>query len=407
MNLAERMALLRNVRGQTEEQFAAETQTAPSLSLGQRLQRLSSRTASPQRKVDDETVARLLRGEVIAHGLIQIDNTVPLLHRHGKVLLAELREAPVSLVGLPKNVALEGLLFFDTETTGLAGGTGTVAILIGLARIESETIRIRQYLLTGFAGESAMLAATRDWVDEAAHLVSFNGKSFDAPLLAARYRLARSRDPLVDKDHLDLLHATRRAFGGAWEDCRLQTAERRLFGLYRDDDMPGGMIPQVWGEFLRGGSAEPLKAIARHNLLDVLSLSALLSIVATTYAQPGHEHANALSISRALKRSGDDALSLAHLTQSYRKLDERAQLELANLFRRRGEWQAAFEIWQSLAENDSLAAALSLAKYYEHVIRDYAEALRWTRALLAAEPQRHQQRHTRLLRRTSPCGHAA
>ncbi len=321
--------------------------------------------------------------------------------------MGELRDAPISLLGLPENVALEGLLFFDTETTGLAGGTGTAAILVGLARIDGEAISIRQYLLSGFAGEPAMLAAAREWIDEAAHLVSFNGRSFDAPLLAARYRLGRARDPLIDKDHLDLLHATRRAFGGAWEDCRLQIAEQRLFGLYRDDDMPGAMIPQVWGEFLRGGPAEPLRAIAQHNLLDVLSLSALLSIVATTYAQPGHEHANALGISRALKRRGDEALSLAHLTQSYRKLDERAQLELANLHRRRGEWQAAVEIWRNLAEDHSLAAALSLAKYYEHVVRDYAEALCWTRALLAAEPKCHQQRHARLLRRASRCSEAA
>jgi hypothetical protein len=398
MNLAERMALLR-MRG-TQEGSEVEIDAKPSHSLAQRLQRLGSRAISPRRKIDDESVARLLRGEVIAHGLVQIDNTVPLSHRHGKVLLAELRKAPLSLIGLPENVALETLLFFDTETTGLAGGTGTVAILIGLARIDGEAIRIRQYLLTGFAGETAMLSATRDWIDEAAHLVSFNGKSFDAPLLAARYRLARSRDPLIDKDHLDLLHATRRAFGGAWDDCRLQTAEQQLFGLHRDDDMPGAMIPQVWGEFLRGGAADPLRGVAQHNLLDVLSLSALLSVVATAYAQPGHEHANALGIARALRRRGDEALSLSHLQQSCRVLDQRAQMELASLHRRCGEWAPAVEIWHALAHGGYLSAALSLAKYHEHVSRDFEEALRWTRTLLAAEPQRHQQRYARLLRRS-------
>ncbi len=404
MNLAKRMALLRGVHGECTEEVetpvAIRTQSgAPS--IAQRLQRLSASHVAPPRgrKLDDERVAQSLRGDVIANGLIQIDNIVPLSHRHGSVLLGELRQAPLALLGLPENTSLEGLLFFDTETTGLAGGTGTVAILIGLARVDGDGIHIRQYLLTAFGGEAVMLAVMRDWIDEAVHLVSFNGKSFDAPLLAARYRLAASRDPLVDKDHLDLLHATRRAFSGAWADCRLQTAEQRLFGLYRDDDMPGALIPQVWGEFLRGGPAEPLKGVAQHNLLDILSLAALMNVVATTYAQPGHEQANALGIARALRKSGAEALSLAHLTQSYRVLDERAQLELASLQRRHGEWAAAIAIWQALAQDGSLAATLCLAKYHEHVGRDYAEALRWTQALLAAEPQRHQQRYARLLRR--------
>src|SRR5690606_31598786 len=130
------------------------------------------------------------------------------------------------------------MVFLDTETTGLAGGTGTVAFLIGLGRVEAGHLVVRQFWLTSFAGERDLLAAAGDWVDGVDGMVTYNGRSFDLPLVATRCRLAGASDRFSGLRHLDLLGPTRRAFARRWEDCRLTTAERRLLRFERVDDLP-------------------------------------------------------------------------------------------------------------------------------------------------------------------------
>ena len=150
----------------------------------------------------------------------------------------------LAALGMPGEVLPDGLLFLDTETTGLAGGTGTLPFMVCLARIQAEQLQLGQWILTGFSGEAALLETVGSWIKPAAHLVSYNGKSFDVPLLVTRYRLARQADPFANKAHIDLLHLTRRACGHGWEDCRLQTAERLLLGFMRENDFPSHLIPQ-------------------------------------------------------------------------------------------------------------------------------------------------------------------
>ncbi len=200
----------------------------------------------------------------------------------------------LAALGMPGEVLPDGLLFLDTETTGLAGGTGTLPFMVCLARIQGEQLQLGQWILTGFSGEAALLETVGSWIKPAAHLVSYNGKSFDVPLLVTRYRLARQADPFANKDkaHIDLLHLTRRACGHGWDDCRLQTAERRLLGFMRENDFPSHLIPQAWSDFVRGGGVESLNAIAEHNRHDVLSLAVLLATIARIYAEPGHEAAH-------------------------------------------------------------------------------------------------------------------
>ena len=168
------------------------------------------------------------------------------------------------------------LLFFDTETTGLAGGTGTRAFMIGAADWQQGRLRVRQLLLSRLAAEAAMLEAFRAWLSADTVLVSYNGRCYDAPLLAARYRLARLGAPLQDRAHLDLLHATRRRYRGVWENCRLATVERQLLGVLREDDLPGSEAPGAFLGYLRGGSAATLRRVLDHNRQDVVSLARLL-----------------------------------------------------------------------------------------------------------------------------------
>jgi uncharacterized protein YprB with RNaseH-like and TPR domain len=170
----------------------------------------------------------------------------------------------------------EHLLHFDTETTGLAGGTGTRAFMIGAADWHDGALRVRQLYITTMAAETAMLKAFAGWVDADTVLVSYNGKSYDAPLLATRYRLARLGNPLLGLTHVDLLHPMRRRYRQVWENCKMQTAERRLLRIVREDDLPGSEAPRAWLTYLRGGSSTDLVRVAEHNLQDVRSLSGLL-----------------------------------------------------------------------------------------------------------------------------------
>ena len=173
-------------------------------------------------------------------------------------------------------IARRQALYFDTETTGLAGGTGTRAFMIGAADWQTGRLRVRQLWLTRFAGETAMLEAFRGWLSSDTLLVSYNGRCYDAPLLATRYRLARLRNPLEGVPHLDLLHAVRRRYRGVWENCRLATVERQLLRILREDDLPGSEAPRAFLDYIRGGPATDLRRVLAHNHQDVVTLAQLL-----------------------------------------------------------------------------------------------------------------------------------
>ncbi|WP_425456524.1 ribonuclease H-like domain-containing protein [Arenimonas terrae] len=178
-------------------------------------------------------------------------------------------------------VARDDLLCFDTETTGLAGGTGTRAFMIGASDVVDGQLRIRQLLTTTMAAEEAMLNCFADWLTPRTVLVSYNGRSYDAPLLKTRYRLARLPCPIAPLAHLDLLHPVRRRYRGQWENCRLGTVERRLLQVLREDDLPGSEAPRAWRDYLQGGAATDLRRVLAHNHTDVRSLMDLLAVLAT------------------------------------------------------------------------------------------------------------------------------
>jgi uncharacterized protein len=174
------------------------------------------------------------------------------------------------------------LLLLDTETSGLAGGAGTFAFLLGLARVEGASLVVRQYLATRFAGEAAMLDRLRESVARAGCIVTFNGKSFDVPLLIGRFALRREAHPFAGLPHCDLLHAARRSLRTDWPDCRLRTAEERALGFERVDDMPGAEVPAVWQQWLARGNADGLPKVLEHNRADLVSLLALVQVLGAT-----------------------------------------------------------------------------------------------------------------------------
>jgi uncharacterized protein len=250
-------------------------------SLGERLERL--RVASAARTpATGEALAASLEGKLVAPGLIETARTYPLPFRHGDIMVTSgraLGEAARSLGKLPTPVAREALLCLDIETTGLAGGTGTVAFMVGLAWLEGDALRVVQWILAGFAGEASLLARVRERMALADVLVTFNGKSFDLPLIKVRARLAGTDMPTDGLAHVDLLHVTRRLLHAGWPDCRLRTAEARALRLERNDDLPGAEAPVAWRRWLERGDAGLLARVADHNRADLLALVALLALL--------------------------------------------------------------------------------------------------------------------------------
>ena len=212
---------------------------------------------------------RMIPGVEIAPGLLLTEAVVDWGRPSALIDTAFARwEAPV---------AHQRLLHFDTETTGLAGGTGTRAWMIGAADwLADGRFRLRQLTITTMAAETAMLRTFARWLQPDTVLVSYNGKCYDSPLLKTRYRLARLPDPLSGLGHLDLLHPVRRHWKGVWENCRLATAERELLGVVREDDLPGSEAPAAWLSYLRGGPAVNLRRVLAHNAQDLKSVAGVL-----------------------------------------------------------------------------------------------------------------------------------
>ncbi|MGN6151236.1 MAG: ribonuclease H-like domain-containing protein [Lysobacteraceae bacterium] len=226
---------------------------------------LRVRAPAPARAAPDAH-DRALTGEELAPGLRLVESLQP----WDAPLPARM---PLAFARREDDVATADVLFFDTETTGLAGGTGTRAFMIGAARWTDAGLHVRQWYLTAMAAERDLLTAFAETLAPGTVLASYNGRSYDAPLLAARYRLARMANPLPACDHVDLLHPVRRRYRGRWENCRLATIERRVLGIVREDDLPGSEAPAAWLRYLRGGSARDLRRVADHNRQDLVSLA--------------------------------------------------------------------------------------------------------------------------------------
>lgn len=253
-------------------------------SLAERLARLRTRSAALNaRRATDCELAHRLGGVVVAPALIAVERSFPLPHAHGATRIAsaaDLTEGVRRSLADGATPRADALLFLDTETSGLAGGTGTAVFVLGFATVRDDVLLARQLLMTGFGGERPMLEALIAVLRARECMVTFNGKSFDLPLLRARARLAGLQWPDEPPRHLDLLHVTRRRLREGWPDCRLRTAEEQALGFARVDDLPGAEVPAAWQRWLQRGDATPLPRILDHNREDLLSLAGLLAVLA-------------------------------------------------------------------------------------------------------------------------------
>lgn len=350
------------------------------------------------RRPDDRELARRLNAKAVAPGLLLREEILPRGTRHAQTLLCPDEE---SLHYFGAVVPAEEVVYLDTETTGIAGGAGTLAFLVGVARFQRGRVQLRQYLVSAYGGEAAMLEALSGAVDGAAVLVSFNGRSFDVPLLSSRFRLQALPDPLKCLAPLDLLHLSRRAFARHWPDCRLATVERRLLGLSRQDDLPGAQVPAVWRAWLQRACIRDLPRVLCHNRLDVLSLVALPGRLAAAYREPHRWQADYRAAARLNQAQGEHRAALEHLRAHRPWLSSADALEMAELALRCEDTALALSTWEALAQDQHPGALKRLAVYFERREPDLQRALMYTRRLLALAPEDAdvRRREARLLAR--------
>lgn len=337
--------------------------------------------------------------------------------RHGSLDLSALEEMPADLLGAISGGEVQPSpparwAFLDTETTGLAGGSGTYAFLIGVGRITPEGFRVRQFFMREHGEEPSLLHALAEHLAGFDVLITYNGKTYDQPLLETRFRMVRARPPFERLAHVDLLFGARRLWRLRFESCRLVELEHRVLGFERQGDLPGEMIPYVYFEYLRTREAFRVVPIFRHNALDILTLACLTSIVPWAFRSPeeaplGHG-AELVGLARWLRAAERNEEALA----VYRRAVEAgladpllfaALWETAGLAKRLGREEAALELFRDLSASPNpyrVAALVELAKHYEHRRRDFQAALELTRAAIAIEDSAElRHREARLVRR--------
>jgi len=368
--------------------------------LRRRIDRVVAHTQNRSHAKTSEAHARGNRGliDILEGGEIEneygrfflVSNIVRGTSPHGNHNIREAFDFDMSAAAmLANNPLISGYrssdaLFLDTETTGLAGGTGTMAFLIGLGWFEEGHFQVRQILSRDFGEEKAALLYLKEIAGRKKFLVTFNGKAFDVNLLSTRFIMNRLQSDLAGLPHLDLLHPSRRLLGHRLESCRLVTLEADILGIQREGDIPGWEIPQRYFDWLRYRDPRLLSDIFEHNRLDVVSMATLTAhlveiLTAQSAAQDTHaddylaaarlllKHANAKGVQKILDIFQESTCSDFSLP---------SKKKLAQLYKRTGRMDEAAQLWQQMAacEPVEFYAISELAKYLEHRERDYPRA---------------------------------
>lgn len=351
----------------------------------------------------------------------RIDTTYQLDFAHGPKTLAQaFAHHPGTAARLARDEALahadlRSLAFLDTETTGLAGGAGTLVFLIGIGAVEDDRFVLRQYFLLDPAHEPALLAALVDDLAPRTGYVTFNGRSFDLPLLETRLTMNRRRGALGQRPHLDLLMPARRLYRGRLPSCSLGDIERGVFNIAReDDDVPGWLIPQLYTDYLRTHNPREMQRVIYHNTIDILSMVTLTahllevfgapmaggpttrpsprapSTAKTPAASPGPTPEDLLRLACWHADNGRPAEAEVAFTGALAgklTLPDRTLglTRLAALYKRLGRRAEAVPFWEQLASFtlDDPQPFVELAKYYEWHARDYRRAQAWVQRALA------------------------
>lgn len=285
------------------------------------------------------------------------------------------------------------ILYLDTETTGLSGGAGTVAFEVGLGYLTDDGFVVHQYVMRDYPEEKFLLEHIRQLLMSFDVICTFNGKTFDLPLLRSRFLMNRISPSCLDKPHIDLLHIARRVWKLRLGRCNLSRLENVILGMPRSDDLPGSEAPQRYFDFLKTGNFSLLEDVLRHNEQDIASLCVLLSHMCLLFEHPEQIRfgEDILSMGRALNKlhHPEEAKRCFRLVPRGR-FHAQGQLHLAVTLRRTGERSEAKAVWLEMVakQEGGIHPYIELAKHYEHVERDLPAAIDCTRRALAllAEP---------------------
>jgi uncharacterized protein YprB with RNaseH-like and TPR domain len=445
MNLTERLRGVLRPSGFSQNEMSRPTSPfTPTPADGIDAESVSDASEPHPARSHKRCVAEVLGGEwrgTHGHSYVTVDHRFSVGHRLGRVSVGEcLPEADGAwpelplLLGNPRESPPTGrMLFVDLETTGLAGGAGTCAFLVGVGWFDETSFRVRQFLLTSYSAERALLQDVAALAAEAGTLVTYNGKTFDLPLMETRFLFHRMTPPFGGVPHLDMLHRARRLWRGpscldpradpGEHSCRLSAVEASVLGYVREDDVSGSEAPARYFHFVRSGDARPLSAVCEHNRLDLLSL-AMLTATAAMLLQEGpgasrtaHE---ALGLGRLYEMNGltDKArqcFSKAALFEGPSAIRAEALRAYAVSCRRARCFEDAADTWRRILELDDCPAAITkdatdaLAVHHEHRLRDprtartfAMQALELSAAGARLEAARH--RVARLERKLTPPG---
>ena len=383
------------------ELLQANSNTDTALSIKERLERLVDATTSksqkkqhPAPKKSTRTLSNALPGKQIETklGSFYLAETIyPWNHQHGCIKLGRLRDISTKLLSVFSSqgdniqIDINKTLFLDTETTGLAGGSGTCAFLVGLGFATTKGFIVQQMFMRDYKEESAMLAHLNELIRSFDFLVTYNGKSFDVPLLESRFVLSRQRSSFEELHHFDLLYSARGLWKARIKNCRLIELENQLLEFKRIDDVPGHVIPELYFRYIRTQNPNEIHHVFEHNRHDIVSLAALAIIAESSLDEnytPEHP-IDDVSLGRWFERQSQPSRSMRHYQRAIESglpacQKNKVLQRLAYQYKLRNDLEDAQVIWEQLAgENtiESLMALRELAMLLEHQEKNFPKAL--------------------------------
>lgn len=417
MDLRERLNLLTSI-SKAESKAEEEMRQERIRELRQELERvLEPRKA--YRKREKVPIEELVAGRVVSTALGQAfhaEMTFPADFRCGEMNLCQILSIPTYPAHLLsrderlREFDLRRALFLDTETTGLTGGTGTVAFMVGLGFFEGEGFAVHQLLMRDYSEERALLSLLQEHLKRFDFLVTFNGRYYDVPLLETRCILSRVDSRIAEMPHFDLLPPSRKIWKGAYENCRLVTLESRLLGMGREDDIPSEWIPYLYFEYIQSGDARKIHRVFYHNRMDILAMVGLVGRIHLVYHDPqaarprkGVEH---FALGRLFWDHGFLEKAIVAFETALKRCDDELAWEvmrwLSRAYRKTGQSEKAKALLEEMVswpyKRDAFPF-VELAKYYEHRLKDFEKALEYVRMALAQTPPDQLREIELLLRR--------
>jgi uncharacterized protein YprB with RNaseH-like and TPR domain len=414
MDLKERLNRLTSVsKSQSEERSQVLSD------LRQRLDRLLE-PKKTYRKKTIIPVEQLVKGEVVSTpegNTFLAKEHFPSHFRYGEMALSDILAIPTYPAHLLsrderlKELDFRRALFLDTETTGLTGGTGTFAFMVGLGFFQEDHFSVHQFFMRDYSEERASLSLVKNILDSFEFLVTFNGRQYDIPLLETRFILSRMASKIREMPNFDLLYPSRRIWKGAYENCRLVTLESQLLGVGRTDDIPSEWIPYLYFDYIQTGDATKIHPVFYHNQMDILSMVALAGRIHLVYHDPqaarprkGIEH---FALGRLFWEHGDREKAIPCLEIALQRCDDDLSWEvmkwLSMAFKKTGQGERARSLWEEMVSWPYRRDAfpyIELAKYHEHQLKDCEKAIGYVnQALEQIQPDRRKEIDLLLYRR--------